>query len=108
MNLTIALVGASVLGLLLMRYLASFPMTRWMVLDAEVKRGTALKNSIGSGNEQSLVGEIGIAMTDLRPSGAAMIGEERIDVVSNGDFIESESEVVVIEQEGSRIVVERV
>lgn len=52
-----------------------------------------------------LVGKLGIAATDLRPSGVAMIDGEKIDVVADGEFIRSGARVEVIRAEGYRHVV---
>jgi membrane-bound ClpP family serine protease len=49
----------------------------------------------------------GTAITDLRPSGTALIGGKRLDVVTRGDYIEKGSEVRVSAVEGSRIVVRK-
>ena len=54
---------------------------------------------------QSLIGKTGITKCTLRPAGIAEIEGRRIDVVSNGDFIQSGQRVLVTETEGSRIVV---
>jgi membrane-bound serine protease (ClpP class) len=52
-----------------------------------------------------LVGQIGKAVTDLRPAGVAMIGDERVDVVSESEWIEAGAEIEVISSEGYRHVV---
>ncbi|HLS46995.1 MAG TPA: NfeD family protein, partial [Gemmatimonadales bacterium] len=52
-----------------------------------------------------LVGSGGVALTDLRPSGVAEIGGERLDVVSDGGFIARGTEVVVVRSEGYRHIV---
>ncbi len=52
-----------------------------------------------------LVGKLGIATTDLRPSGVATIDGERIDVVADGEFIKSGARVEVVRAEGYRHVV---
>lgn len=52
-----------------------------------------------------LVGKLGIAATDLRPSGVATIDGERIDVVADGEFIRSGARVEVVRAEGYRHVV---
>lgn len=52
-----------------------------------------------------LVGLEGLALTDLRPSGTALIGEERVDAVSESAWIEEGTEVRVISSEGYRVVV---
>lgn len=53
-----------------------------------------------------LVGQHGIALTDLRPAGTARIGEERLDVVSTGPWVSAGTPVRVIGAEGYRHVVE--
>ena len=52
-----------------------------------------------------LVGMTGTALTALRPSGTAVIGDERVDVVSQGDFVDRGSPVRVINVSGSRVEV---
>ncbi|MCJ7626895.1 MAG: hypothetical protein MUO50_00780, partial [Longimicrobiales bacterium] len=52
-----------------------------------------------------LVGREGIAMTDLRPSGTVLIGEERVDAVSESEWIEDGTDVRVVTSEGYRLVV---
>lgn len=44
-------------------------------------------------------------VTALRPSGVAMLDGERLDVVSEGSFIDAAKKVIIIKVEGSRIVV---
>ncbi len=53
----------------------------------------------------NLLGKSGKSITPLRPAGAALINDQRVDVVTLGDFIKAEVEVEVILVEGSRIVV---
>ena len=52
-----------------------------------------------------LLGLEGVAMTDLRPSGTVLIGEERVDAVSESEWIEEGTEVRVVSSEGYRLVV---
>ncbi|KAF0152484.1 MAG: YqeZ [Ignavibacteria bacterium] len=56
---------------------------------------------------EQLVGTSGITMTDLRPSGTAILNGLRVDVISDGDFIQKGSNVTVIRVEGSKVVVEK-
>ena len=55
-----------------------------------------------------LIGRDGMAITDLRPSGTARIGEERIDVVTEGEYVPQGSRVQVVRSEGYRHVVRAV
>ncbi len=50
-------------------------------------------------------GREGIAVTDLRPSGTGLFGEERIDVVSESQWVERGSPIRIIASEGYRQVV---
>jgi membrane-bound serine protease (ClpP class) len=52
-----------------------------------------------------LVGLDGVAMTDLRPSGTALIGSERVDVVTEGEYVAQGRPVRVVRSEGYRHVV---
>ncbi len=63
---------------------------------------------VSNKNRDDLIGKRGIALTTLRPSGTAIIGDERLDVVSQGNYIEKDTKIEVIKTEGSRIVVREV
>ena len=52
-----------------------------------------------------LVGMTGKAITDLRPSGTALFGDERVDVVSESEWITEGTPVKVVSAEGYRHVV---
>ncbi|MEP6589631.1 MAG: NfeD family protein [Gemmatimonadota bacterium] len=60
---------------------------------------------IAAPQRDDLVGLAGVAVTDLRPSGTATIGGERVDVVSEGGFIAAGQPVTVIRADGYRQVV---
>ncbi len=51
------------------------------------------------------VGDVGQTISPLRPSGKVQVGHFTVDVVTEGDFVESGSEVRVIGKQGSRVVV---
>ncbi|MEM5592240.1 NfeD family protein [Niallia circulans] len=50
----------------------------------------------------------GVTLTALRPAGVILIEDERIDVVSDGSFIDKGKKVKVVKAEGSRIVVREI
>lgn len=52
-----------------------------------------------------LLGREGLALTDLRPSGTVLLGEERVDAVSESEWIEEGTDVRVVSSEGYRLVV---
>ena len=56
----------------------------------------------------ALMDSVGTAITDLRPSGTALFGDERIDVVSESEWITEGTQVRVISAEGYRHIVRAV
>lgn len=54
-----------------------------------------------------LVDQSGTALTNLRPSGTALIGGRRVDVVTEGPMVERGSPVQVVAVEGIRVVVRK-
>lgn len=62
---------------------------------------------VSNRNRTELIELEGVTLTALRPSGTVLIGDERIDVVSEGDYIPKDHKIKVIKVEGSRVVVRR-
>ncbi|MCA0754593.1 nodulation protein NfeD [Paenibacillus sp. N4] len=58
--------------------------------------------------KESLLGQEGITITPLRPSGTVIIGDRRIDVVTSGEFIDVKRKVKVVKAEGTWVVVTEV
>ena len=54
---------------------------------------------------ESLQGETGIADTDLHPSGWVRVKDQRIFVVSEGEFIEEGKEIKILSVDGNRVLV---
>jgi membrane-bound serine protease (ClpP class) len=52
-----------------------------------------------------LVGLEGVALTDLRPAGTGLFGDERVDVVADSEFISEGEAIRVLSAEGYRCVV---
>jgi membrane-bound serine protease (ClpP class) len=55
--------------------------------------------------KQALLGKEGMAHSQLRPAGTAMIEGKRVDVVTQGELVDANSRVRVIKVEGNRVVV---
>ncbi len=49
----------------------------------------------------------GTAVTNLRPAGMAMIESQRLDVVTDGEYIDKGTNVVVVQVTGNQIIVEK-
>lgn len=95
---------ALVLGAIFLRFLARRSMGRSLVLRSalagEATHGPATIRP-------RLLGQSGLAITPLRPAGIAQIADERVDVVSRGEFIEAGEAIEVVEEAGHRVVVVR-
>jgi membrane-bound serine protease (ClpP class) len=100
-SLLIAL-GASVV---LLRFLPKLPFGRRLILDTGLGADTGYA-SAPPGDRQWL-GKQGTAMSPLRPAGIADIDGKRVDVVSQGEWIDTGAPIDVIRVEGNRIVVRR-
>ncbi|GAE91149.1 membrane-bound ClpP-class protease [Gracilibacillus boraciitolerans JCM 21714] len=59
-------------------------------------------------NRLELIGQEGVAVTPLRPAGTAEFADERLDVVTEGAFVDVTSPIKIIKVEGSRIVVRKI
>ena len=92
-GLTVGLVVISVTAIL-----AWFPKTRAgkAVVQSE---SLAAAHSVDS---KLVVGDEGVAESDLRPSGVARFGELRESVVTDGEFLSAGARVRVAEVEGAR------
>lgn len=100
--LVLALVGAAVtLGAM-----PRLPFTRRLILDRELATGSGFQSAPES--DRRRVGARGTTLTVLRPSGLADLDGDRVDVVSEGSFIEAGVPVEVVRVDGNRIVVRRV
>lgn len=107
LNMFIAIVGSFIVIALLARYLPRTSIYRRFALMesnppgpslAGVPRQFATALALSPGMQ-------GIAVTVLRPSGKARFADHVVDVVTEGEFIASQTPVTVIQTDGMRVVV---
>ena len=65
-----------------------------------------LPEAVSQPDQKSLLNRRGVAVTPLRPIGRAKFGDEEVDVVTDGDYIEAGERLTVIAVEGVRVVVQ--
>lgn len=70
-----------------------------------VTKGERAEGWASASPRPDLLGREGTAVTDLRPSGTVLIGEERVDAVSESEWIEDGTDIRVVSSEGYRHVV---
>ena len=83
---------------------------RWRWLEGERMEAQGAANvgaTLDPADVPSLQGTFGVALSDLRPSGVALIAGERMDVVSNGEYITAGDTLEVTLDDGYRRVVRR-
>jgi membrane-bound serine protease (ClpP class) len=68
-------------------------------------RGTQGADYVASEDHRALVGRSGFATSYLRPSGVASVDGQRVDVLTEGDFVPAGSPIRVSRVEGARIFV---
>ena len=102
------LLGGCILVLLLMRFLPNAPIFRAFIAKQELAGGASLDDKAAVAGSEKRVGWTGEALTDLRPSGKAVLSGQELDVVADGAFISKGAKVRVLEQDGMRIVVREI
>lgn len=89
-------------GVLLIRYLPKSSIFRRVSMSLEQASGGGFSPEE---TRTGLLGQVGVALSDLRPAGVAEFDGKRMDVVTDGGYIERGKTVVVSEVHGSRVVV---
>lgn len=109
-GLSAGFLGFLVLAWVVAKYLPRIPVASRMILAAP-KESAAVRSggAPGPGPELGVrVGQQGVSVTQLRPSGIGRFGSERLSVVSRGGLIEANREIIVAQIDGNSIVVQEV
>jgi membrane-bound serine protease (ClpP class) len=101
------------LGIAVLLFFVAFaylPRTRIggkLVLDAAIKatssggrEGETIKQVVASGQS-------GVAESFLRPAGIGRFGDARVDVMTEGDFVERGEQIVIVRVTGNRVIVRK-
>jgi membrane-bound serine protease (ClpP class) len=101
----ITLVSVLLLGLAVVMFmfkkLPDMKMSKGLCLDSTLGEKEKLESTLGV-----KVGDVGVTLHLLRPSGKVDFSGVRVDVVSSGAPIEAETQVQIVTIEGARVVVE--
>lgn len=98
----IGLVGAVIGVVLLAKLMIKTKFWEQLTAPDTQKKEDGYSNTFGW---ESLQGETGIADTDLHPSGWVRVKDQRIFVVSEGEFIEEGKEIKILSVDGNRVLV---
>ena len=106
LNLAIGLLGSTILMLMLMRILPDMPLFNRMVMSKELSRGDSTGLDSVSGGTGEHVGLRGVTLTGLRPAGKGDFKGRILDITALSGYIEAGKQVVVVSEDGVRILVE--
>ena len=97
----------SILGFfLLLKYLPSTRTWKKFILSTQQKK--ELGYTVGTKDLKRLMSKEGITTTPLRPSGIAEVNNIKINVITRGEYIESNIKIKIISIEGNKIVVKAI
>ncbi len=100
----LAVLGATGIAIAIARFLPNIPLLNRLVLT--VPEADVATRTVQPQRGVTLApGAAGVALTALRPAGAATLDGTRFDVVTRGEFVEAETPIEVVRVEGNRIVV---
>lgn len=109
-NTLLVIVGAGAAALvvvaLVRRFLPHAPMLNRMLLPpptGEERQSISQREALAQFDH--LLGAIGEAQTPLVPGGKVRFGDELVDVITDGEFIDRGQQVQVVEVRGNRVVV---
>ncbi len=105
LKLSSSIVGAAVGAALLGRLLPRTTIFHRLVLEDATARDAGYTSSKDT---SGWVGKEGVTLTPLYPAGSALIDDQRIDVITRGEYIDADQPVRVVETHGNRIIVEPV
>lgn len=103
---SLSLIGALILIGVLMIALPQSRLFSRLVLKSDAELPPDEKKH-QSQESHDRIGERGTALTDLRPVGKARFGEDVLIVQTDGEYIEKDCDLIVIRNEGLRVVVRK-
>jgi len=102
-ELAAALLGSLIIMYILSKILPKTIMWNKLILKTNIN---AKSGYVSKKEASNLIGETGTVLTDLRPAGTIKIGNKRFDAVTAGEYILKGASIIVVAEEGSKIVVE--
>lgn len=101
-------VGVLILGAIGVAFARHLP-------DSEQFEGVLLRDAqpsdegyISAPTRTDLIGRTGVALTELRPIGTAVFDDERVDVSTDGEYIDKGTPVKVVRADNMKVVVRAV
>ena len=92
-------------GLVIFLWIRIFPGTsvgRSMTVSGNLSKAKGTADGV-----DTLTCKTGTALSDLRPSGFALIDDRRVDVITRGEMLEKDGKLEVVKVEGNRVIVQK-
>lgn len=103
-SLTVAFILVILTIILLVKYGPKNKYIDRIILGTQLKKD---KGYTATADKEVILGSEGTAVTNLRPSGIIEIKDEKLDAVTEGEFIEVNSKIKIIRVEGRKIIVKK-
>ncbi len=97
----------AVVGFLLRNQLAKLPMVRWFALEHPTQDRFVVAMERMSEERQMLKGMYGTTTTRCNPYGKAILGDQLIDVVSQGGWIEENMPIEVLDVKDTHVIIRK-
>jgi len=104
-TITITLILAVAFVASTLRYVMKTPMFGRLVLTKSTDRASGYTSY---DDRSELLGQEGVALTSLRLSGTVRLGDRRVDVISDGDYIDKGERIKVVAVHSGQVYVTRV
>ncbi|HHX23948.1 MAG TPA: nodulation protein NfeD, partial [Thermoanaerobacterales bacterium] len=105
-SILVSLVISAVIIYFMVKHLIKTPLFDRIILGTKLE--TSKGYTVSNKDLSNLTGVKGKAVTPLRPAGAALINEKKYDVLTEGEFVPKDSEIIVVRVEGSKIIVKKI
>jgi len=102
-QVALSILVAIVATLILLRYFPRLPFGKRLILETNLQAQEGYESS--PVEDHRWLGKQGTAVSDLHPAGIARFDGERVDVVSDGTFIDAGQPIEVVRIDGNRVVV---
>ena len=103
-QLALSMIAAIVASVVVLRSLPRIAAFNRLILGS---RTSADEGYVSAPTERDsdMVGQEGVTLSELRPVGVGLFDGRRVDIIAEGEFIDEQTSVKVIEARGSRVVV---
>lgn len=99
-SLAVAIVGT----ILLIRLFQKRPFWANISLPTQVASKTGF---VSAPKNSERIGQVGVALTHLRPSGSGLFNDERLDVITEGEYLDAGAKIIIVKDEGYRLIVRK-